>query len=69
MATGQCRATSSRDFQLVWFETHDTRADATERELEIKRLIMTRPYAILDLVFAFQDVIGLVQPFPDSPRQ
>ena len=64
--TGQCQSTAKQDFRLVWFETHDTRADATERELEIKRLIMTRPYAILDLVFAFQDVISLVRRFPEG---
>ena len=62
----QCRTTAGQDFQLVWFSTHDTRSEAAEREVELKRLIVTRPYAILDLVFEFQEVIALVQPFPDA---
>ena len=62
--TNRCKSTEGKDFGLVWFDTFPTRAEAADRELDLKRLIATRPYAVLDLVFAFQDRIGLVQPFP-----
>ena len=42
---------------------HPTRAvAAASRELELKRLVGTDPYAVLDLVFAFQDRLALVRP-------
>ena len=51
---GRCKATQDGGYRLVWFEVFTTRAEAAARELELKRLAVTDPYAVLDLVFAFQ---------------
>ena len=59
---GRCRSTQGGDYRLVWFQTFPTRAEAAARELELKRLVATDPYAVLDLVFAFQDRVALVRP-------
>ena len=59
---GRCRSTQGGDYRLVWFQTFPTRAEAAARELELKRLVVTDPYAVLDLVFAFQDRVALVRP-------
>ena len=65
---GRCRATQDGDYRLAWFEVHPTRSAAAERELEIKRLATTDPYAVLELVFAFQDRIALVRPLEGKDR-
>ena len=57
---GRCKTTQDGGYRLVWFEVFPTRAEAAARELELKRLAVTDPYAVLDLVFAFQDRIALV---------
>ena len=59
---GRCHTTQGGDYRLVWFETFPTRAEAAARELELKRLVVTDPYAVLDMVFAFQDRVALVRP-------
>ena len=59
---GGCKTTQGGDYRLVWFEVFPTRAQAAARELELKRLVVTDPYAVLDLVFAFQDRVALVRP-------
>ena len=59
---GRCKTTQDGDYRLVWFDVFPTRAEAAARELELKRLAVTDPYAVLDLVFAFQDRIALVRP-------
>ena len=59
---GRCRGTCDDTYRLVWFEVHPTRAAAAGRELELKRLVATDPYAVLDLVFDFHDRIALVRP-------
>ena len=58
----RCRSTQGGDYRLVWFQTFPTRAEAAARELELKRLVVTDPYAVLNLVFAFQDRVALVRP-------
>ena len=58
---GRCKTTQDGGYRLVWFEVFTTRAEAAARELELKRLVVTDPYAVLDLVFAFQDRIALVR--------
>ena len=59
---GRCKTTQDGGYRLVWFDVFPTRAEAAARELELKRLAVTDPYAVLDLVFAFQDRIALVRP-------
>ena len=59
---GRCQTTQDGDYRLAWFEVFSTRAEAAARELELKRLVVTDPYAVLDLVFAFQDRVALVRP-------
>lgn len=59
---GGCKTTEVGAYRLVWFEVCPTRVEAADRELEIKRLVVTDPYAVLDMVFAFQDRIALVRP-------
>ena len=59
---GRCHTTQGGDYRLVWFEVFATRVEAAARELEIKRLVLTDPYAVLDMVFAFQDRVALVRP-------
>lgn len=59
---GRCHSTQDGDYRLAWFGVFPTRSDATARELELKRLVNNDPYAVLDLVFAFQANIALVQP-------
>ena len=59
-SVGRCRGTQDGDYRLVWFEVFPTRAEAAARELELKRLVVTDPYALVELVFAFQDRIALV---------
>ena len=61
-AAGRCKTTQDGEYRLVYFEVHPTRVAAASRELELKRLLATDPYAVLDLVFAFQDRIALVRP-------
>ena len=47
----------------AWFGSTCFRrgGEAAARELELKHLVMTDLYAVLDMVFAFQDRIALVQ--------
>ena len=59
---GQCRGTEGGDYRLVWFETFATREEAAVRELDLKRLVVTDPYAVVELVLAFHDRIALVRP-------
>ena len=59
---GRCHTTQDGDYRLVWFEVHPAREAAAGRELELKRLVATDPYAVLELVFNFQDRIALVRP-------
>ena len=66
---GRCHSTKGGDYQLAWFQVFPTRSEATARELELKRLVNTDPYALLDLVFAFQDNVALVQTLGDVGRK
>ena len=59
---GRCMTTREDGYRLVWFDVFPTRGEAAARELELKRLVVTDPYAVLDMVFAFQDRINLVRP-------
>ena len=63
---GRCHTTQGGDYRLVWFEVFATRVEAAAREREIKRLVLTDPYAVLDMVFAFQDRVALVRPLGGS---
>ena len=47
---------------LVWFQEFATRAEATERERELKQLVLRDRRAILVMVFRFQDAVRLVAP-------
>lgn len=58
---GRCHSTQDGDYRLVWFEVHPTREAATGRELELKRLVATDPYAVLDRIFRFQDNVAQMQ--------
>ena len=40
----------------------ETGLPAQEQQLEVKRLLAADPHSVLDMVFAFQDRIGLVRP-------
>ena len=60
--TGGCKSTARGEYRLVWFDTFPTRAEAADREQDLKRLIVANSYAVLDLVFAVQERIALVQP-------
>lgn len=59
---GRCVSTREGAWSLAWFAVHPTRTSAADRELELKRLAATDVYGLLEIVFAFQDRISLVQP-------
>ena len=40
----------------------ETGLPAQEQQVEVKRLLAADPHSVLDMVFAFQDRIGLVRP-------
>ena len=61
-SVGSCRSTQDGEYSLIWFEVHPTRVAAATRELELKRLVATDIYTVLDMVSAFQDSISLVRP-------
>lgn len=67
-SVGRCRTTQDGDYRLVWFETFATRAKAADRELELKRLVATDPYAVLEMVFAFHDHVALLRPLGGDVR-
>ena len=52
--------------QLVWFQEYSTRAEAADRELELKQLVLRDRRAVLRLVFQFQDAVRLVSPLLSS---
>ena len=62
--SGSCMATSPANAGepacLVWFQTFDTRAEAADRELELKQLLLRDRRAALAMVFRFQDAARLV---------
>ena len=66
--SGICMATSPANAGepacLVWFQTFDTRAEAADRELELKQLLLRDRRAALAMVFRFQDGVAarLVSP-------
>ena len=66
---GGCKSTSAPEgappvepAALVYFQEFDTRADAADRELELKRLILRNRRATLRLILEFQDGARLVAP-------
>ena len=66
---GDCRATSGNGDaalrqlpRLVWFERHQSRAAAAEREQELKLLLQRDRRAVLSEVLKFQDLTRLVCP-------
>ena len=55
---GRVRSTSGLDPKLVWFTEVSARSEATELEVELKKLVDRNPRAIRRLVIDFQTLVG-----------
>ena len=60
------RTSAKTSARLVWFQEYSTRAEAADRELELKQLVLRDRRAVLRLVFQFQDAVRLVSPLLSS---
>ena len=55
---GRERATAGKNPKLVWFTTLGTRKDATEMEVELKKLVDSNPREIRRMYIEFKDLVG-----------
>ena len=65
---GGCQSTKDGTYRLAWFQVFPTRAEAAERERNLKRLLAQDLQAVIAMVFGFQDNVALVQPMGDVVR-
>ncbi|MBC8281849.1 MAG: GIY-YIG nuclease family protein [Chloroflexi bacterium] len=55
---GRTRSTVGKNPKLVWFTTLASRKDATEMEVELKKLIDSNPREIRRMYIEFKDLVG-----------
>ena len=58
---GTVTSTAHRNPRLVWFTVVPSREDATELEVELKKLIDSNPREVRRLVVGFQDLVRELQ--------
>lgn len=58
---GKTKSTAGKDFELKYYEQYDTRESATQREVELKKLINYNEREIRKMIISFNDLHSLIK--------